>query len=61
MPKAKRLPSGAYRTQVYAGKDENGKNQFTQENSAENNPGRILSFKYRLWNILEIFSELTCI
>lgn len=28
MPKAKRLPSGAYRTQVYAGKDENGKNRY---------------------------------
>ena len=28
MPKAKRLPSGNYRTQVYAGKDENGKPRY---------------------------------
>lgn len=28
MPKAKRLPSGSYRTQVYAGKDENGKPRY---------------------------------
>lgn len=28
MPKAKRLPSGSYRTQVYAGKDENGKARY---------------------------------
>ena len=28
MPKAKRLPSGNYRTQVFAGKDENGKRRY---------------------------------
>jgi len=28
MPKAKRLPSGSYRTQVYIGKDENGKKRL---------------------------------
>lgn len=47
MPKAKRLPSGAYRTQVYAGKDENGKNRYESFTAPSARESELMAAQYK--------------
>lgn len=47
MPKAKRLPSGSYRTQVYAGKDETGKKFYESFTASTAKESELLAAQFK--------------
>lgn len=50
MPKAKRLPSGSYRTQVYAGKDQNGKKRYESFTASTAKESELLAAQFKASN-----------
>lgn len=59
MPKAKRLPSGNYRTQVYAGKDENGKARYESFTAPTARESELLAAQFKADRNRKRQSDLT--
>ena len=59
MPKAKKLPSGNYRTQVYAGKDENGKKIYESFTAPTAKESELMAAKFKADNARKRQKDIT--
>ena len=59
MPKAKRLPSGSYRTQVYAGKDANGKARYESFTAPTAKESELLAAQFKADNARKRQGDMT--